>query len=607
MPDKRNIINLSDLDFDGIKQSLIRYLQQQDQFTDYNFEGSSLGQIINLLSSYGTSIAFLANMLANESFIDTAVKRNSVVSHAKHVGYTPRSITAATAIIDFSIETEGDVDSISLPKTTQFKSTLDNTVYLFSLDQAYSMTKNGSSFSVSNLTLKQGTWNSYSFVVDTTNTNQRFILPNNQIDTTTLTINVQNSVYDTEKQNYTLANNLTDNDFDGDSKIFFLQETESGNFEILFGDGILGKRPENGNIVQCEYITTSGESANGISTFTLNSTIAGDSTGSITTISNSSGGSARETTESIRFLAPKVWGTQNRAVTTSDYEALILSNFGTVESVKVWGGENGDPRIEGSPAIYGKVFIVLKPKIGFSITDALQQEIREQILENKGLVTITPEFVDAEYLFLEITTDVTYNLNTITISEQSLKNQVKQSIRNYNSDELNQFNKKFRRSKFAFQVDNTNTSILGSNTTLLMKKRFTPTVGIAARYVVSFGNAITHPTEDYPPIISSSSFVYYDPASGQNETCYIDDNNGTIRIYKIQNGSKVDVVSEAGTVDYETGDIVLSDFNPVSYENSFLDITTTPRNNDITPARNALLFINESDITVTATAEDVSN
>lgn len=598
-------LNLVGYDYDAIRASIIAYLKNQTTFKDYNFEASALSILVSLLAQYGTSMAFLANMTANESFLDTAVLRNSVVSHAKMLGYTPRSITASTAVIQLLITPDAGTVLTHLDHlNTSFLATYGDSVYPFVPDKDYTATLNDNGqYTFGNITLKQGTWNTWSWNVDSTNTNQRYFLPNNSIDTSTIKVYVQRSETDLVTDTYTLVSKLSDVTLDGTSKVFFLQEVEDGKFEIVFGDGVLGNRPSTGNIVIVRYVKTSGSSANGASSFTLNSSIAGDDTGEITLVSAASGGSSREDTESIRFLAPKIYGSQFRAVTTADYESLILSSYNNIlSSVKAWGGEDGDPRLSDDVPAYGNVFISLKPKVGYEITQSLKDEIETDLLKNRKVVTVKPVFIDPEYLFLELNLQVYYDSTLSFQTPETISSKVLLTTQNYVNSELDKFNGKFRESKLLASVDDADSSILNSEVLVVMKKYIVPNTTAAQSYVIRFGNAIERePITNYPAVLSSSDFQYIDPADNTTKTCYLEDLNGVVKIVTLNSGNRQDVVSNVGTIDYDTGVLVLNNFFPVSVSGSFLFLKVPAKNKTILPDRNTVLYVNSDDIQITVT------
>ena len=594
-------VQMTDLDFDTIKTSLKEFLEQQDTFSGYDFEGSGLGVLLNLLA-YNTSItAYLAAMLGNEAFLDTAELRSSVVSRAKELGYTPRSVTAPTATISLTITPTTNLTSLIIPKETVFNTTIDGSTYKFSPETDYIAVKSGNTFSVSSMNIKEGSWKQISYVMDSQNADQRFIIPTKNADTSTLLVTIQESTTNTTQTSYTKSTDITT--LTASSTAFFLEENEDGYPEIRFGDGTIGKSPHDGNVIILEYLITNDADANGASSFTLGSTIAGDSAGSITVSSSASGGATFENIESVRLLAPRYYQSQNRAVTATDYETIIAQNFPFIDAVRVWGGEDGDPRTTNGDPAYGKVFISIRPAAGYTVTDSMKSNILTSILGAKNLVTVIPEFIDPEYLFIIPAVSISYDASKTNRNTAEITNLVTNTILDFADTNLANFSDTFRYSKLLSAIDNSESAINGSLVSIKIRKNITPVPGVPTEYSIKFENALLHPSNNYPSSISSTSFTYLDNTTNTNVTAYLQEKNGIVQIYKIQDSTKVVITDNAGTINYTTGKIVLSNFNPVSVTNTTLEITATPASNNIAPSKNTLLSINSGDITITTTAE----
>ena len=365
-------LEISELDFDGIKANLKNFLSQQDEFRDYDFEGSGMAVLLDMLAYNTHYLGFNANMLANEMFLDSADLRASVVSKAKQVGYTPTSSIAPTAVIDVVVNNASGA-SLTMSRGTQFSTTVNGTAYNFVNNADLSITPVDGVYKFSNVDIFEGTYLNFKYTVNTSDTDQRFIIPNDNVDTTTLTVKVQESSSDSTTNTYTLATGITG--LDSTSKVYFLQEVENGRYEVYFGDGVLGKAVADGNIIIMDYINTNRTEANGATTFTLNGSIGGFSTATVTTVSNASGGADPESITSIKYNAPRDYTSQDRAVTADDYKVLVKSLYANAQAVQVYGGEDAE-----TPD-YGKVYISIKAKSGANLTETTKSSI-EQVLNN---------------------------------------------------------------------------------------------------------------------------------------------------------------------------------------------------------------------------------
>jgi hypothetical protein len=582
---KKSILTVTELDFDEIKTNLIAYLDAQDEFTDYDFEGSGLNILIDLLAYNTHYLAFYINMLANESFLDSAIIRSSVVSLAKHIGYTPRSYRAATAVVDIT----GAAGVTELTRGSRFSTTIGGTSYSFFPDQTYTV----SGGAVSDVTLKEGEFLTYTFIVDTVNTEQRFIIPNANIDTSTLTVEVQESLFDVStRTTYTLADDI--NTLTSTDTVYYLQETIEGDYEVTFGDGVLGKALTNGNVIILEYVATNGSLANGVSSFTF-----GGAT--VTVTSNAAGGAEPQGIESIKFTAPRNYQAQNRAVTARDYETVVKANYGNIESVSVYGGE------ENNPPDYGKVFIALKPKQNYVISQATKDAISEDILKSRNVVSVIPEFADPDFTYLVIDSVVRYDTNLSTVTREAMQVLVEDGIELFASSNLNKFNAEFRYSQLISNIDDTDTSITGNLTTVKLQKRFTPTVNVAQGVTLDFGNAIFHPHDGHGPATSSNSFQYED-TNGASVTAFLDDdgvavnNVGKMRVYKLVDAVKVYLSNDIGSIDYVTGKVTLNNFKPLTGTGE-ISVTVEIEKNDVVPKTNTILTVDSATISVTVEKE----
>jgi hypothetical protein len=484
MAASNSVFRIAELDFDTIKGNLKDYLRSQNQFTDYDFEGSGLNILLDVLAYNTHYMAYYLNMVGNEMFLDSALLRNSVVSHAKHLNYVPTSMVGSRAEVNIVVEdttpTSG-YSTITLPAYSQFESEqIDGTNYTFVNLETYSASKNVTSntYTFSNVWITQGENISYNVGVDATNTRRRFEIPEANIDTSTLLVTVQNSDTDSTKSTYILADDVTT--LDSNSKVYFLEESNANRYTLYFGDGYIGKNLDDGNIVQLKYLSTSGDVSNKANSFTLTTSILNFSNVVVNSISAAAGGAQRDTIDRIKFLAPKFYTAQNRAVTKDDYGTLLLKDYPNIETISVWGGEENDP------VVYGKIFISMKPKSGYVITDIEKDRIINELVANRNVLTVIPEIVDPEYLYLKFDITVNYDSTLTTTDEAGLIQIIKNTITNYNASELEQFNSTFRTSKLQNLIDISDNSFLGSDLVTVAQKRFQPTLNESKNYTIDF-------------------------------------------------------------------------------------------------------------------------
>jgi len=591
MADKFNArLSVSDLDFDSIKANLKEYLSKQDEFKDINFEGSGINILMDLLAYNTHYQAFYTNMVANEMFLDSALKRNSIVSIAKHLGYTPSSVRAASATVDFyatGSQTFGD----TISKGTMIQGTQGSSTMTFSTldDASYTYDAEGN-LAALNITIAEGKFENISYVVDS-NVDQKFLIPSTA-DITTVSVRVQESIEDITgfSEKWQLSSDF--NTIEKDDKAFHIQEVSLGEYEVYFGDGIVGKKPQNGNVVIVEYLSTTGSSANGFGrTDKEGSRIFQYSDTVVKVVTAAAGGGDPETNNSIKFYAPKAYQAQNRSVTPRDYEALLLRDYPDIESVVVWGGQENDP------PEYGKVFIAVKPKSGLTIDLVKKQNISENILKKSNIVSVIPEIVDPDYTFIKIHTKFTYDSSMTVLAKNEMVSIVRQSVLDYVSVDLEKFDKDLYFSKLSKIIDLSSDAIVGNEISIKIEKRFVPRVGTEANYKIPFGNSIQHHRDGDQPIISSSVFVYKDDSNAIRLCYFEDDGYGNMRIYSFDNTMKKEILyANAGTVDYKEGLISLKDFRPLFIpNNTFIKVNTTPKNNNIFATQKQILTIDNSD------------
>jgi len=597
-------LKVNELDFDSIKGNLKEFLRNQSQLKDFDFDGSSINVLMDLLAYNTHYNAFYANMVANEMFLDTATLRDSVVSRAKMLGYTPRSMAASKILVNVEIKVPTTTSplptSIIVPKYTKYKTVIDGKTYYFNTVQDHSATQvrtEGSNYiySTLNIYLYEGNKVEQKYVFDKNNSSQRMILNNNNIDTSTLNVRVQRS--STNLATSTFIKTVSITDLNSETPAYFLQEIEKELYEVYFGDGNMGRALEHNNLILIDYLTTNGTDANGASTFTFTAPIEGyeQQIQIVAGNTKSTGGSERETTESIRYLAPLNFNAQNRVVTATDYRTAILQNYADVQAVTSWGGEENDP------PIYGKVFIAMKPKTGFVINSIAKEQIKDSILKSRGVVSITPEIVDPSYIFLRTVINVYYNREVGAYSSSDIEQFVKSAVLNFSVTELEQFNTYFKYSKFLRTIDSSNPAIQNSSIAITMMKKLVVSPNISKAYSTKFSNAILYPHEGHFGSITTNTFTYFGDSG-----CFLsDDGHGVINVYKLVVGERRLIDTNKGIVNYENGQVDIINFRPESVDDTELVVSITPREQDIFSIRNQIIEILEDDIVVNATDSQI--
>jgi hypothetical protein len=599
-------LDISQLDFDGIKDNLKTFLSQQDEFTDYNFEGAGMNILLDTLAYNTHYLAYNANMLANEMYLDSADQRTSVVSLAKQVGYTPRSANSAKATIDVVVNNASGA-SLTMSRGTQFTTTVDGTNYSFVNNADVSISPQDGVYKFSNLDIFEGTYLNYKYTANTTDTDQRFIIPNDNVDTTTLTVKIQESISDSTTNTYTLAGGVTG--IDSTSKVYFLQEVEDGRFEVYFGDGVLGQAVADGNIVILDYITCNRAEANGASAFTLSGSIGNFSNVTITTLNNAANGDDPESIKSIKYNAPRDYSAQDRAVTAEDYKVLVKSLYSNAQSVQVYGGE------DAATPDYGKVYISIKAKSGSNLTEVTKTSL-VQNLKSFAVASVTPVIIDPETTFIILTTTFKYDSSLTTKDISTIETNVLNVISTYNTDTLEDFTGMFRYSAVGQVIDGADTSILSNITKVKMYKNITPTLSSGLKYTLSFNNAFFNPHSGHNAtgggIVSSTGFKINDDSS-TNEHFLDDDGEGNIRVYYLSGTTRIYTSSSFGTINYTTGEIILTSANITSISNvdgaasTVIRVTVQPDSNDIVPVRNQVLSIDTANSSFTGSVDEIES
>lgn len=589
--DNKKIV-VSELDFDRIKANLKTFLEGQSEFSDYDFEGSALSVLLDILAYNTHYNAVYTNLAANEMFLDSARKRNSVVSLSKMLGYLPQSVTAPTATVDVSVSAvTGSPTSLTLPAYSAFFTRVDNVQYNFYTRDAITVVPVSGVYTFNDIVLTEGKPLNFTYTVAD---GVLYKIPNTNVDIDTLTVRVQETSGSAAYTSYTFADNIAE--VGAQTRAYFLKEIDDGLFEVYFGDGIVGYKPSNGNVVSLNYFTTNKDAANGARVFTYNG-VSLNGTVSVNTVSVAAGGSDAESIDSIKFNAPKNYSAQNRAVTADDYKVILPQVFANVESVNVWGGE------DNNPPIYGKVFICIKPKSGETLTNATKDSIKNTILKGKNVVSIIPQIVDPQYLYIKLDTTVYYNPLATNNNEETIKTLVRQVITDYNDSDLKKFDGMFRFSKISRLIDASEDSILSNITTLSLVRSITPSIGTNTSYIIGIENPIYSEGVPENSVISDGFIV-----DGTAETVYLEDDGvGNIRLFYYANANtKKYVNTNQGTVDYTNGIITVNDINITYANNNKLTFTIKPQSNDVVSVRSQLVMIAEDQLAINAIADTVA-
>ena len=582
---------LSNLDFDTLKNTLKQYLRSQDRFNDYDFEGSNMNVLLDILSYNTFHNAFYLNMIGNEMFLDSAVIRDSVVSHAKELNYVPRSFKSAEANVNISVvSSDLTKRSLTMPKGTSFTSRFGQANYTFTTQENIvisDFTLNGDStitFNANNVTLYEGYYVSDTFTFRVDN-GQKFTLTNKNVDTSSISVTVIEDIGATTLT-YTRATSLFD--LTATSQVFFVQGSESDSYEVVFGDGVTGRKPKDNSVIVVEYRISNGQLPNGCDNFYADSTIGGESAITITTNAKASGGSVSETMESIKFNAPRHFTTQERAITAEDYENLLKLNYPEINAVTAYGGENLDP------PQFGKVFVA----VDLNEIDGLPESKKTEyyrFLKPRSPVSIDPVFVDPEYTYINVISSIKYNINTTRLTADDINTLAKSAILQYAQTNLNNFNRVFRYSKLVQSIDTSQTSIISNDTEFRLIKVYIPTiVGASETFDVKFNVELDKtPSQALGSYtLQSSRFTY---VSGQK--AYIkDDGNGTVSVYSVVSDLKI---TDIGKINYDTGLVQISNFAIISYDNAGIKFYAVPRYKDVSTLNNVILNIIEEDVVLT--------
>ena len=591
----------TNLDFNDLRTQIKDYLRSSSDFSDFDFEGSNFSVLIDLLAYNSYITAFNTNMTVNEVFLDSATLRENVVALARNIGYTPRSVRAARAKVSFNVilTDSTDVRTVTLQAGQVAQGALTQSSYIYSIPEDYTAQVDSQGEALfGDLEIYEGIFVKNTFTVDASTPNQRFILPNANIDTTTVRVKVKTNV----TEQYTVFENVLN--VDANSRLFLLQEISDQKYEVRFGDGILGKKPTPGSIIEVSYIVSNGREGNGAQNFTFSGILKDNNVNPITTgisllttISAAQNGDNIEDLDSIKYLAPRVYSSQLRAVTASDYKGLIPYIYTNVDSVTAYGGEELDP------PEYGKVFISIKPRGANTLSQLTKEEI-ERSLKQYSIAGIKPELIDLKYLFVEFDTTVYYNKNqTSDVSE--IRTKVLNTLTNYaSSSDTNNFGGRVKYSKINALVDDTDSAITSNITKVKMRRDVSPAFNTFSTYEICFGNRVYVKKDGYS--IKSSGFKI----SGVNDTLYMgdianDDSSGRVFFFKLVNNNPSIVKTNAGTIDYVKGEILLDVVNITStaLNNNVIEVQAIPESNDVIGLKDLYLQIDVGN-SVVNTVED---
>ena len=678
MSTSNTALRVTELDFFSIRNNLKNYLRSQSEFTDYDFEGSGMSVLLDVLAYNTYYNGFYLNMAANEAFLDTAQLRQSVLSHAKAINYVPTSSRGALARINVKVTPEGTepiIGTLTLEKYTRLLGRdKDGVNYPFVTINANTVSKSANTYTFSNVFIKQGEVITNQFLMTTNNVTRRFEVPSANVDTTTMVVTVQDSASNTHTWEYKSAGNITD--LTSESLVYFVEENEKLGYTVYFGDDVIGKAPKVGNIINITHLDTIGAISNNINDFAFTQKIGGTYSNNVavSTVDVSYGGQNKEAINQIRFRAPQYYTAQNRAVTVGDYESLITKDYNNIDAVTIWGGEDNDP------PVYGKVYISLKTKGFYALSNLEKENIKNQLITNRNVITVTPEIVDPNYVFILVRGKVTYRPELTSKTANELLTTVKNSINNYVAKELNTFKSTFRKSKLSFYIENSDPSITGADIYIYLQNRQLISTGVNKKYVIDFNTPLSKGTftqklYSYPQITvldssGTSRNVFFEEVpesytgvdvidilnSGLNYSdtttvaitgdgigatasptivngkvisiqvtnkgtgytrafvsitggigteavavARLEAKNGSLRsFYYKDNGEKVVVNSSAGSINYDTGQVIINSVNPSAvivndyFDSNILTMNVVPDSDIIPPLRNRILTIEEN-------------
>tara|TARA_R110002074_G_scaffold145564_2_gene294477 strand:- start:4224 stop:6077 length:1854 start_codon:yes stop_codon:yes gene_type:complete len=593
-------LKTTELDFDDIKRNLKNFLKRQTVFNDYDFDGSGLNVLLDVLA-YNTHYNAMAGHLAlNEAFLDSAQIRGNAVSRARMLGYVPSSRLSPKAAVTIVINVTGVAGAkptnLALPRGTKLSTSVDGETYQFVTLNTQSATIVGNTYTYTNVAIAEGNYNSIKYRVDNDIENQKHQIPHKNVDTSTLRTRVQANEESTSFDIFTLFTTLLN--IDSSSKVYHLQENTSGFYEVYFGDGVTGTKPLNNNVVTLDYVYSNGTEANGASVFSMVDNIGGFSNVTVTTVTTAAGGSEGETLESIRYNAPLTYTSQNRAVTADDYRAIIQREFSNIDAISTWGGED-----QAVPD-YGKIFIAIKPKTADTLTDDEKATVTGTVLAGKNVVSITPTVVDPNYSFVELDVAFKYNPNLTDRTDIELKSVVSDVIDDYSLNDLNKFDGVFRHSALLRNIDSSDPSILNSTVRPFLFKNITPLITISNNFSLVYPGSFYVPGGATDTCIQSTSFLINGVETFFNDVAIPGSGNRKIFAYRLVGAEKVVTISDCGVVNPTEGTITLNSFIPDT--TASIRISVTPESLDIAPKRDEILSIDSTRTTMSADKDTIA-
>jgi hypothetical protein len=605
-------LTLSSLDFDTLKGNFKEFLKTQSVLKDYDFEGSNINVLLDVMAYNTYYNAFYLNMIHSEMFLDSAQKYDSVVSHSKDLNYVPRSAHSAAGEISLTLETSGVKKIITIPKGTRFSGTNSNGNFTFTTDETKTIVSGNNTFNIANLQIFEGDYFQDSYIVDYDLEVQRFLITNRNVDISSITVNIieNNGATNTV---FTRAHTLFG--LNGDSEIFFIQPTSNYQYEVVFGDNLFGRKPLNSAVVNINYRVTRGSEGIGVSSFVLNDDLGVINNGTInsvniTTTANSSSGADQETIESIRYVAPRYFATQQRGVSSDDVAVLIRSNFGgEISDIAVYGGQDIEPKL------YGRIIISLKPASGTIAPNYIKNRITNYLTDYIGLPTRTI-ISDPDYLYCSVSSKVYYNRTATDKTTSEIENIVLNSITNYSTTNLEKFNNDLRYSRLITAIDNSDSSIQSNDTDIRVVKRITPQFNYNTTYDISVGNILYYESTNYDTSFNHvqlhdsefdvhfshstfiSSLFTYNAKNGKvyPSSFLEDDDNGHIKVFS-NIGPEIVEIETIGSIDYLTGRITLNNINIANYDD-YISLYFKTRNKDIFVSQNKIIIIDPNDVKI---------
>ncbi len=606
-----NNLNVTELDFDQIKDNLKNFLKQQSEFNDYNFEGSGLSTLLDVLAYNTHYNAMAAHYSLNEAFLDSAQIRGNVVTRAKMLGYVPRSIISPRATISFEVDASATAENqrpseMTLPRGTKFSTTVQGETYEYISLESHTVTITADNKYVFNLIeIAEGTYSTIQFRVDNDIESQKFQIPDEDVDTSTLRVRTQANEKSQRSDVYNRFESLLN--LDSTSLIYYIQENTSGKYEVYFGDDVIGNKPENNNVVTLDYIYTQGPESNGADNFQFTGTLAKNDGQSLVdalystpiTVKISGSGAERESIESIRFNAPLTFTAQNRAVTSDDYRAIILKSFANIASISTWGGEDNDP------VDFGKVYVCIKPLTEEVLTSQEKDTILNSVLKGKNIVSITPEIVDPNFTNLELDVFFKYNPNLTDRSSVGLQGVVRDTISDYNFNQLNKFDGVFRYSQLLKLIDNSDRAILNSTVRPYMFKNIkAKTTRRDNDFSLAFASPIFNAGTSEDHVISSTSFRINGIDHYFGDKPIVGSSDRRVIAYRIVNGRNVTSVNDCGIIQPSKGTVRINNF--AIDADTTIKITVTPNSLDIAPKRDQLLNVDQAYVTINPEVDTIS-